>query len=128
MSYYYAEDGEFATSAGMHISAGCSHFVTRKADLSAIEPVIADGDQKVLKPVKALIDLQCQETAEKLATLRDHIENAVSTWQVFIGTNCEGEECALIDQRLAGCRQQLFSQIEGSAQPCPQSSETKRSI
>jgi hypothetical protein len=41
VSYYYAEDGEFATSAGMHISAGCSHFVTRKADLSAIEPVIA---------------------------------------------------------------------------------------
>src|SRR5689334_22167942 len=41
VSYYYDEDGEFATSAGMHICAGCSHFVTRKGDLSAIEPVIA---------------------------------------------------------------------------------------
>jgi hypothetical protein len=40
-SYYYPEDGEFALSGGMHINAGCSHFVTRKADLSSIEPVIA---------------------------------------------------------------------------------------
>jgi hypothetical protein len=41
VSYYYPEAGEFALSGGMHIDAGCSHFVTRKADLSAIEPVIA---------------------------------------------------------------------------------------
>lgn len=45
-SYYqyvahYYPDGEFATSSGMHISAGCSHFVTMKADLHDIEPVIA---------------------------------------------------------------------------------------
>jgi hypothetical protein len=41
VSYYYPEDGEFAFSGGMHINQGCSHFVTRKADLSVIEPVIA---------------------------------------------------------------------------------------
>ena len=92
---------------------------------SAIEPIVADSDQNVVKPVKALIDLQCRETAEKLATLRDHIENAISTWQLFIGTNCEGEECALIDQRLQCCRQQLFSQIEASAEPCPQEEPAK---
>jgi hypothetical protein len=92
---------------------------TQAQACSAIEPVVADSDQNVVKPVKALIDLQCRETAEKLATLRDHIENAISTWQLFIGTNCEGEECALIDERLQVCRQQLFSQIEASAQPCP---------
>lgn len=38
---YYEDDGEFAGSGGMHINAGCSHFVTMKADLRAIEPVIA---------------------------------------------------------------------------------------
>jgi len=41
VSRYYPEDGEFAGSSGMHISTGCSHFVTMKADLRAIEPVIA---------------------------------------------------------------------------------------
>lgn len=41
VSRYYPEDGEFAGSSGMHINAGCSHFVTMKADLRAIEPVIA---------------------------------------------------------------------------------------
>jgi hypothetical protein len=78
-----------------------------------IDPIISDGDQQAMKPLKALIQLQCRETSEKLATLRDHIENSFSLWQVFIGTNCEGNECALIDERLQACRQQLFSQIDG---------------
>ena len=41
VSRYYREDGEFAGSSGMHIGTGCSHFVTMKADLRSIEPVIA---------------------------------------------------------------------------------------
>jgi hypothetical protein len=41
VSYYYPESGEFAFSSGMHIGGGCSHFVTVKADLRSIEPVIA---------------------------------------------------------------------------------------
>lgn len=41
VSCYYPEAGEFAFSGGMHIDAGCSHYVTVKADLRQIEPVIA---------------------------------------------------------------------------------------
>lgn len=42
VSYYYPEGGgEFAYSGGMHINAGCSHYVTVDADLRSIEPVIA---------------------------------------------------------------------------------------
>lgn len=41
VSRYYQEDGAFASSSGMFIDAGCSHFVTMKADLRAVEPVIA---------------------------------------------------------------------------------------
>lgn len=41
VSYYYPDAGEFAFSGGMHINAGCSHYVTVKNDLRAIEPVIA---------------------------------------------------------------------------------------
>jgi hypothetical protein len=41
VSNYGPESGEFSLSAGMFISRGCSHFVTRKNDLQAIEPTIA---------------------------------------------------------------------------------------
>jgi hypothetical protein len=41
VAHYYSAAGEFAGSGGMYINAGCGHFVTVKADLSAIEPVIA---------------------------------------------------------------------------------------
>lgn len=40
VSHFYPESGEFAMSGGMHINAGCGHFVTVKDDLHAIEPVI----------------------------------------------------------------------------------------
>lgn len=38
---YYPDDGEFAFSGGMFIDAGCPHFVTVRADLALVEPVIA---------------------------------------------------------------------------------------
>jgi hypothetical protein len=41
VAHYYPEAGEFAGSGGMYINHGCGHFVTVKADLRAIEPVVA---------------------------------------------------------------------------------------
>lgn len=41
VSIYYPDEGEFAVSGGMFVDAGCPHFVAVRADLSAIEPVIA---------------------------------------------------------------------------------------
>lgn len=41
VAYYYPEAGEFAASSGMYINRGCGHFVTVKADLHLVEPVIA---------------------------------------------------------------------------------------
>lgn len=40
VSHYFPEDGEFAASSGMYLHHGCGHFVTVKADLRAVEPVI----------------------------------------------------------------------------------------
>jgi hypothetical protein len=40
-SYYYPERGEFAGSGGMHIHAGCSHYITVKKELRELETVIA---------------------------------------------------------------------------------------
>lgn len=39
--FYGAGGGEFAFSGGMFIDAGCGHFVTRRAELQAVEPVVA---------------------------------------------------------------------------------------
>lgn len=41
VEHFYPEAGEFAMSSGMYIHAGCGHFVTVKADLHAVEPIIA---------------------------------------------------------------------------------------
>ncbi|BEP41750.1 hypothetical protein [Variovorax sp. V15] len=41
VSGYYPDSGEFAFSGGMFIDAGCPHFLVKRADLAAIEPVIA---------------------------------------------------------------------------------------
>jgi hypothetical protein len=41
VSFYYPDAGDFAFSGGMHIDAGCSHYVTVKNDLRVIEPIIA---------------------------------------------------------------------------------------
>jgi hypothetical protein len=40
VSHYYPDSGEFAFSGGMHIGAGCSHFVTVKNDLRHLEATI----------------------------------------------------------------------------------------
>lgn len=85
---------------------------TQAQTCNAIDPILSGVDENTSKPLKAFMGLQCRETSEKLATLRDHIENSISHWQVFIGSNCEGDECRLIDARLQDCRQHLFSQID----------------
>lgn len=41
VSCYYPDQGEFAFSSGMYINDGCAHFVTVRADLGMVEPVIA---------------------------------------------------------------------------------------
>lgn len=41
ISFYYPDDGDFATSSGMFLSEGCAHFVIAQSDLHAIEPIIA---------------------------------------------------------------------------------------
>jgi hypothetical protein len=40
VSAYYPDTGAFAASGGMYVNAGCGHFVTMKADLRVIEPVV----------------------------------------------------------------------------------------
>ena len=45
-SYYeyaslYGPEGESALSSGMHITRGCSHYVSRRGDLTSMEPTIA---------------------------------------------------------------------------------------
>lgn len=90
---------------------------TQAQACGVIEPLMAPDQPPNSAAIRALVGNQCRETAEKLATLRDHIENSISHWQVFIGANCEGDECQIIDDRLQSCRDRLFSQIADVA-PC----------
>jgi hypothetical protein len=83
---------------------------TQARACTAVDPLLPQGDPR-FDALKVVVELQCRETAEKLATLRDHIENAISHWQVFIGANCEGADCVLIEARLQECRERLFSQL-----------------
>lgn len=41
VSIYYPDDGEYSFSGGMFVDFGCPHFVTVRADLKAMESVIA---------------------------------------------------------------------------------------
>lgn len=41
VSTYYPAEGEFAFSGGMFIGGDCPHFVVKRGDLHAVEPVIA---------------------------------------------------------------------------------------
>ena len=85
---------------------------TQASACQNIEPFLQGVDPKQVAPVRSLVKIQCEETAEKLASLRDHVENAISHWQVFIGCNCEGSECAAIEQRIDACRKGLFGGFE----------------
>jgi hypothetical protein len=40
VSAFYPEDGTFGMSAGMHLGAGCGHFVTHGLELEKLEPTI----------------------------------------------------------------------------------------
>ncbi len=40
VSHYYPDSGEFAFSGGMHLNAGCGHFVTVKGELRVMEATI----------------------------------------------------------------------------------------
>lgn len=41
VAIYYPDEGDFAFSGGMFIDAGCPHFVAKRADIAAVEPVVA---------------------------------------------------------------------------------------
>lgn len=41
VAHYYPEEGEFGFSGGMFLGGPCPHFVVRRDDLKAIEPVVA---------------------------------------------------------------------------------------
>ncbi|MGB2807648.1 MAG: hypothetical protein WBC22_07905 [Sedimentisphaerales bacterium] len=77
-----------------------------------IEPVISHLESAQLEPLKCIIESQCRETAEKLANLRNHVDNAVSHLEVFIGANCEGGECDEIANRISLSRKELFRRID----------------
>lgn len=91
-----------------------------------IEISLPNMEEKEYAPFKCMVGMQCRETGEKLATLRGHVENAVSHWQVFIGANCEGDECGQIEQRIKECRTKIFADLCGDGCLCEGTGEPRR--
>jgi len=84
--------------------------LTQETACNSIEPLLPKLETSL--PVKQMVDVQCRETAEKLATLRDHIDSAVSHWEVFIASNCEKGECDAISVRIGQVRTTLEAKLK----------------
>ena len=85
--------------------------LTQTRACNSIEPLLPKGETP-LHPIRQMVEVQCRETAEKLATLRDHIDSAVSHWEVFIANNCERGECDAIAYRIAQVREALEARLK----------------
>jgi len=83
---------------------------TEAQSCKSLEPLLPTGGTDC-KPIKQLLEIQCRETSEKLAMLKDHIDNAVSHWEVFIGNNCDRGECEDIFTRIDTERQKLSNEL-----------------
>jgi hypothetical protein len=84
--------------------------LTQATACNSIEPLLPKLDASL--PIKQMVEVQCRETAEKLATLRDHVDNAVSHWEVFIANNCEKGECDAISFRIGQVRTALETKLK----------------
>jgi hypothetical protein len=84
--------------------------LTQTTACNSIEPLLPKLETSL--PIKQMVDVQCRETAEKLATLRDHIDSAVSHWEVFIASNCEKGECDAISFRIGQVRTTLEAKLK----------------
>jgi hypothetical protein len=79
------------------LQAACGHATKNLPELQ----------QNNMKAVRVLMERQCAEGANMLLDMANHMESAVSDWRRFIGQNCEGAECAAIDERLSALRERL---------------------
>jgi len=84
--------------------------LTQATACNSIEPRLPNVESP--RTMKQKVEVQCRVTAEKRATLRYHIENAVSHWEVFIANNCERGECEAISYRIGQVRGTLESRLK----------------
>ena len=66
--------------------------------------LLEDPNPKIIKDV---MEIQCKETAEKLAILKKLIGAEVSHWELFIDNNCNSGECEPIFKRIDYLKAQL---------------------
>lgn len=72
-----------------------------------------------LKVLLALVDSQCKESGDRLATLRDQVKNTRRQWESFIRTHCEGAECVAISARLGAAQEEQMRAIDAEVGPSP---------
>jgi len=57
-------------------------------------------------PIQHVAKMRCEECAENLRTLQNHVENSIKSWHLFIEYNC-AEWCQPIKERLGDRRKEL---------------------
>jgi hypothetical protein len=84
-----------------------------------LEPFIREIPTE--SPVESVLKMRCSECSESLSSLKLQIKNSLSTWDVFIETNCEDQVCEAIQKRLDETKKWLSAALEedfGEPTPC----------
>ena len=90
---------------------------TTRRHCSSVRSIM--GQEASNTNIVAFIENQCEENADKLASLREQVKAARRDWEGFIRTHCEGAECEQIDSRLKGVEEDLLRSLENDTPPTP---------
>jgi len=85
------------------ITIGCTAERMRRQQLTrcgTLREAMPNREHEQMRPLALLLEAQCTEAAERLASVRDQVRDARKSWEAFIRTHCDGAECQLIQQRL----------------------------
>jgi len=74
-------------------------------------------DSQEAAPSRRVFETQCRENSEKLATIRDMIDNATATWEIFIANNCEKTQCDDIGRRIEITKKRLSADLARDLPP-----------
>jgi len=97
--------------------SACKELITISLIADRIHRVRGQNRERVLnllkqlppeqrQPISTLTEAQCGSCADRIATLRAQVDTSIAGWEVFIGKNCTGNECAAITGRLDAFRGQ----------------------
>lgn len=104
---------ETACNELLTMSATADRMYLKQAKVcKSIEPLFSDIPLDNLAPViKHVVKMHCEDCADNLENLKNHIENSFRNWEVFINNNCDVGECEYIHERLNERKETLTTSL-----------------